>query len=195
MNNTISLYLADIESVSDQYQLVLDCTFDHLRYLNLPQPLLKIVHNQYGKPDFINDNIHFNLSHSANKWICAISQYLVGVDIEKKRECRKDLIAKRFFHFHESQFLKENDYQAFFDVWCAKESVVKCQGSGIFDDFSLFSVIDDHQIIDNFQGMSLYPLKIADLYAGYLCSQVPSTLRILEIPKEDLDQSIISVTK
>jgi len=195
MNSIISLYFTDIKDVKDQYALVIACTYEHLKYLDLVPPTLKIIRKQNGKPDFDNDNIHFNLSHSADKWICAISQYIVGVDIEKKRQCRTDLIAKRFFHNNESQFLQEDDYHTFFDVWCAKESVVKCQGSGVFDDFNQFSVIDDHQIITNFQGKSLYPLKIADQYAGYLCSQVPATLRFLEISKEIFDHAALLVTK
>jgi len=194
INNIISLYLSDINDVKDQYALVIACAYEHLNYLDITPSKLAIIRNQNGKPDF-DSNIHFNLSHSADKWICAISSYLVGIDIEKKRECRRDLIAKRFFHHQESQFLQENDYQAFFDVWCAKESVVKCQGYGIFDDFNEFSVIDGPQITKHLQGMSLYPLQIADQYAGYLCSQVPTTLRFSDIPKDALDHSTLKVTK
>jgi 4'-phosphopantetheinyl transferase len=39
--------------------------------------------NEYGKPFLKNQSLYFNLSHSDNYVICAVSKFSVGADIEK----------------------------------------------------------------------------------------------------------------
>ncbi len=82
-----------------------------------------------GKPILKNfPDIHFNLSHSEDVGLCAISNNPVGIDVE----ClEKDIdylsIAKRFFGSTE----EINNKLDFFKVWTRKECYLKSEGKGI----------------------------------------------------------------
>ncbi len=90
-----------------------------------------IAEGKHGKP--YCEGICFNLSHSADRVICAIGDFPVGCDIEKIKPFRNSL-AERFFTDSENAWLnsfegKERDI-AFFRLWTAKESYMKLTGEG-----------------------------------------------------------------
>lgn len=117
-----------------------------------------IVVGEHGKPDFRDDcGFHFNVSHSEDYVMLAIADRPVGVDIQFIKPLVKD-IAGRFFHSEEIDFLNnisKDIYsaqykEAFYRLWCLKESFVKCSGEGLGQGLSSFSVIeyfDDSEII------------------------------------------------
>ncbi len=101
--------------------------------------------NKYGKPYLRNENIYFNLSHSENYAMCAVSDNPVGCDVETIRANVNTEIAKRFFCRKEFEFLNsikdsaEKD-KAFILLWTLKESYIKAIGKGLsakLDDFCL----------------------------------------------------------
>lgn len=101
-----------------------------------------ITYNLYGKPEI--SGIHFNLSHSEDLVICAVSEKPVGCDVEKIKECHED-IAERFFTKEEMSFLKkyhgEEKREAFYRIWTLKESYVKMVGEGVHLPFDQFEII------------------------------------------------------
>ncbi|HEV2614925.1 MAG TPA: 4'-phosphopantetheinyl transferase superfamily protein [Gammaproteobacteria bacterium] len=88
-----------------------------------------------GKPILKHfPNIHFNLSHSEDIALCAVSNNPVGIDVEYLNKNMDYLsIAKRFFNPVEYEFIKsqENFKLAFFKLWTQKEAYLKSQGKGI----------------------------------------------------------------
>lgn len=86
-----------------------------------------------GKPYAENLNIHFNISHSDDVVICAVSDEPVGVDIEKIREI--DLkVAHRVFNSKECDYVfedKDKTYERFFEIWTRREAYAKLSGDGI----------------------------------------------------------------
>lgn len=78
-------------------------------------------------PDF--PNLHISLSHSGNTVLCAVADVPVGIDVELPRPVRPGLAA-RWFDAHE-QALIARDPAAFFDLWMAKEAVLKEIGCGL----------------------------------------------------------------
>ena len=91
-----------------------------------------------GKPvlkDF--PELHFNLSHSEDIALCAISHNPVGIDVEYlDKEINFLDIAKRFFNKSEYEILKtisdrEKLKPAFFKLWTQKEAYLKSQGKGV----------------------------------------------------------------
>lgn len=78
-------------------------------------------------PDF--PNLHISLSHSGNTVLCAVADVPVGVDVELPRAVRPGLAA-RWFDQHE-QALIARDESVFFDLWMAKEAVLKEIGCGL----------------------------------------------------------------
>lgn len=88
-----------------------------------------------GKPYLKDGCVYFNISHSGNWVICAVSACEVGCDVEKIVPI--DLkIAERFF-FHEeyddiaAQTTQETQNEMFYRYWTLKESFMKATGLGM----------------------------------------------------------------
>lgn len=91
----------------------------------------KVSANKYGKP-MIDNGRYFNISHSGDYVLFALSDCEVGCDIEKIRYIKEEKIGKKVFCNSEMQkIIFANDRQrAFFDLWTRKESLLKCMGEG-----------------------------------------------------------------
>ena len=85
-----------------------------------------------GKP--IIEGICFNLSHSGNLVICAVSDQMVGCDIEQVKVVSKR-VAERMFSKEENEYLlqfsNEQYNREFIRIWTKKESYLKMLGVGI----------------------------------------------------------------
>lgn len=88
-----------------------------------------------GKPYLEKERICFNLSHSEEMVMCAISSKEVGCDVEKVTDIDLE-IAKRFFYTTEYEAIKAAQSEAerrnmFFRLWTLKESFMKATGLGM----------------------------------------------------------------
>ena len=85
-----------------------------------------------GKPEA--EGVFFNLSHSGQWAVCAISDGPVGCDVEEIASVREG-IAERFFTENEvqhlAQFEGERRNEEFFRLWTLKESYMKMTGEGM----------------------------------------------------------------
>ena len=87
----------------------------------------KVMKKCMGKPYFENGP-YFNVSHSGQYIVMAISENEVGVDIEENVE--KDMSSLvRIFNETEAKMIKE--HADFYYLWCAKESLIKCFGGSV----------------------------------------------------------------
>ena len=93
---------------------------------------LEIYYEENGKPAM--DSLYFNISHSENVAVCAVSDEPVGIDIEKIRDIKKNIV-DRYFTCHEKKYLNniEDSFRnaAFIRMWTIKESYVKYTGEGM----------------------------------------------------------------
>lgn len=100
-----------------------------------------IRRNEYGKPYLQGvKDFHFNLSHSGDYVVIAVSERHVGIDIEKKVKVDYR-IAKKFFGEKEVQEIltsseEQDRVDAFCRIWTLKESYVKAIGKGLSIPFS-----------------------------------------------------------
>lgn len=112
---------------------------------------IDIIKSEKGKPYLKNiSNLFFNISHSGNWVVVAISDKEIGIDVEKIKRINIR-IAERFFSNSENEFLKglkgaEKD-KCFFDLWTLKESYLKLLGKGLTKSLSSFSILKHN---DNF---------------------------------------------
>ena len=96
---------------------------------------IKMLFNEYGKP-YIEDypDFHFNLSHSGQWIVCAISKENIGIDIEQIKPIDIS-VAERFFDPLEYKAIIDtgNDMRlvAFYKFWTLKESYIKLIGKGL----------------------------------------------------------------
>lgn len=79
--------------------------------------------------------VHFNLSHSGDYVVVAVSDSPVGIDVEHKTKCYETL-AQRFFCEEEcadimSLDTEEERKQRFLEYWTGKEAYIKCVGEGM----------------------------------------------------------------
>ena len=79
-----------------------------------------------GKP--ISQNKFFNVSHCDGAVVFVLADADVGIDVERLRGVSEDL--KRYVS-SDKEFASILTSEDFFDVWTAKESLVKAEGSGI----------------------------------------------------------------
>lgn len=103
-------------------------------YLGLEPGEIRFEKNAWGKPFLEGDPVHFNLSHSGNQYILAISLEPVGVDIEHFRyEADLAPMAELVFSPAELEHWSplESKVLAFFRIWTRKEALLKAIGCGI----------------------------------------------------------------
>lgn len=106
----------------------------------IPTALLsQISRTPSGRPEFPVENIDFNISHSGD-WVAvalnvaADSKCAVGIDIEHGKKSRNYTALLQHFASTEELdwFSKQaNTEQAFYQIWCLREAVLKSQGVGI----------------------------------------------------------------
>ncbi len=102
-----------------------------------PEKIL-FEYNKYGKPTLRStlnpDNINFNVSHSSNCGVIAITRdKRIGIDIEKRNRMKdmKSILKSQFSSKEYEIFnLSTNKEKCFFDIWAQKEAVVKATGMG-----------------------------------------------------------------
>lgn len=132
--------------------------------LGLSPAEVKFGKNEHGKP--ITDGMEFNLSHSGDIAVCAVSDKPIGIDIEALREIRPDA-AKRFASAEELEYIG-SDPRRLFEIWTLKEAYFKCVGTGIGSDIkSVTFTVDGDDIRCSEPGFTCKFISIAD---GYICS-------------------------
>lgn len=99
---------------------------------------LRFSYGKQGKPSLADgDGVTFNLSHSEDQALLAVARgNALGVDLEWRRpRVRMASIAARFFHPEEADLLARYDEgaktQAFYQLWTAKEALLKGVGGGL----------------------------------------------------------------
>ena len=93
-----------------------------------------------GKPFATGLEAHFNISHSGNFVVCAVSERSVGIDVEQLRPVRSRLAQKvctpaELSYIQEApgwgDLLSGEAMVRFFRIWTAKEAYFKWTGTGI----------------------------------------------------------------
>ncbi|MBU8567929.1 4'-phosphopantetheinyl transferase superfamily protein [Virgibacillus pantothenticus] len=104
--------------------------------LGLPPASISFIKNSYGKPFIKQDSqIDFNISHSGNKLVLAITKNKnVGVDIEKIEEDVLEVMDLVFLPDEISYINSQPSYyqrkEAFYNIWTRKEAFMKLSGKG-----------------------------------------------------------------
>ncbi len=127
----------------------------------------------FGKPYIENEGICFNLSHSEEMVLCAVSSKEVGCDVEKITDIDLE-IAKRFFYTTEYDAIMaaqsyEERCHTFFRLWTLKESFMKATGLGMKLPLDRFRIDISGAEITVFQSVDKkrYFLKEYHFHNGY----------------------------
>lgn len=117
------------------YELAAYTVSQILKQLNEPMDL-KMYYSGNGKPYLQDYPLYFNLSHSGNYAVCAVSPREVGVDIQEYKQVNLERLARRFFSEEEQSMLKacangKEQCRLFYQLWTRKEAYGKLTGEGI----------------------------------------------------------------
>lgn len=93
-------------------------------------PSTPLLISKEGRP--YKRNCHFSISHSGDYVIFAKADNPIGVDIQKFRHFKENLVS---FTMSEEQVHRIKNPQDFFKMWSLKESLTKCIGRGLTGDF------------------------------------------------------------
>ena len=148
----------------------------------------EIKKGPHGKPFTPGVNLEFNISHSGLLWVCAVSEYPVGIDIQEVKEADCEGIAKRFFTPEEQHYVELWGSDGFFDLWVRKEAFVKYlgrgfSGSGGFDDFSLLDEkgdLKDSACLDGERGEFMIPDMGFDIKCA-ICAKTKDVINLRAI--------------
>jgi 4'-phosphopantetheinyl transferase len=106
------------------------------KYLGQDPRKVEIAYGLWGKPCLVNQYLYFNLSHSKDYILYALtSHYEVGIDLEYINEAFgiEDIIL-RILSPHELRHWKniksEEKTNLFFKLWACKEAFLKASGKG-----------------------------------------------------------------
>ncbi|MFI3201812.1 MAG: 4'-phosphopantetheinyl transferase superfamily protein [Eubacteriales bacterium] len=146
-----------------------------------------MIIEESGKPAFLESDLpYFNISHSGEYVMCAISDQEVGVDIQLIKEgIQAVTLAKRFYHEKELNEImqgKESERgRLFTEIWCMKESYLKYQGTGMNRGLNTFYLDkNSSQIIDKGIRQTItYESGLIENYCYGICSDTKkSTITI-----------------
>lgn len=126
-----------------------------------------LEYNKFGKPFLSSKAVNFNISHSGDFVICAVSKKSeIGIDIEKMTaidlaEFKLQMTDDEWSRVVDS----ENKRNSFFEYWTQKEAVIKAHGHGLTLPLKSFEVLDNKTMID---GEDFY-LKEVEINKEYKC--------------------------
>lgn len=136
---------------------------------NIDVDFKSLVFNKNGRPKLPNlsNNLDFNISHSGQFVVCAISNSIpVGIDIEKIKEIKIEDF-KSYMTLQEYKHIvnSEKSQEDFFGYWTKKEAVLKAIGRGLSLNLNEFEIIGNET---NIYGESYY-LKEIYIHQTYRC--------------------------
>lgn len=150
------------------------------RHLDCKSSEINFSVDSFNKP-FLDkaDSIYFNISHSGNWVVCAISNNPVGIDVEIIKETDFE-IAKRFFAKDEYEKIMnqpiDNRTKYFYLMWTLKESYIKADGRGLSLPLDSFSIMINNDTITLSTGNELTnchfkQFEIDDSHIVSVCTQ------------------------
>lgn len=147
-----------------------------LKFYGFEKNIFDINYTKYNRP-YLSIPLDFNISHSGNYILCALSTNNIGIDIEVIRP----LEINDFAHcFSADELLKINcapdRHIEFFKHWTIKEAVIKADGRGF--SIPLETIIISDKIVIEGNTWFIHKIEIDPCYQSHLATN------------EILDQSI-----
>ena len=117
------------------------------RYIDIPAAEIEFIAGVNKKPEIKAElnSIQFNLSHSGDQILIAISDTAVGIDIERiDPDFNFTDILKHSFSEQEIEYIEhaDNSRKLFFELWTRKEALAKASSKGLDDDLSKIPCLD-----------------------------------------------------
>lgn len=119
-----------------------------------------------------SEHIQYNVSHSGDKIVIAVSGRPVGIDVEYINEqYNVQDVAETCLSETEQEAIRQQEHSAqdFYRLWTRKEALLKATGKGIDDDIKQTPSLDSVHDTSIFTGEDLY-VNTFTPYDSYICS-------------------------
>jgi len=138
-----------------------------LKNFDLTYDNLDLDYTKFNKPYFKNSKTKFNISHSGEIVICALTNDVeIGIDIEIMNETNlEDFKSQMTINEWQIIINSEDKTRSFFKYWTEKEAVIKSHGNGLSIPLKSFEVSNDKTEIDN----QVFYLKSLPIDENYYC--------------------------
>jgi len=113
-----------------------------LQEQNINYDNIIVKYNENGKPFISNYPIYYSISHHDDLVICAVSEYMVGVDIKKMIDIKKS-DAKTFCTDIEYKYI--TDKYKYYQIYTLKRAYLKLFGKKI-NDIKELNIVSNNQI-------------------------------------------------
>nr|WP_211217462.1 4'-phosphopantetheinyl transferase superfamily protein [Segetibacter koreensis] len=152
-----------------------------LKQMGLTSYLLSDLKLTEFKRPYFDSLIDFNISHSADYIICAITKTgKIGVDIEAIQNIPILSFEDQFSSKEWDSILQgENVLQSFYILWTQKEAFLKAIGTGLYLPLDKIT-ISDNKIDWNNEEWFLHQIKIDDRYVSHLSTNILSPTIVVE---------------
>lgn len=142
---------------------------------------LRYKYNEWGKPELAEEGVYFNLSHSGDYVVLAVSDFPIGIDIEYKSKNYMSL-AKRCFckEEYEDIVAVEEEWERrrrFLEYWTMKEAYIKYVGEGLripLNSFRIERGADGDSVLADNRNLVLQTFFLEDDYCVSLCASSES---------------------
>jgi 4'-phosphopantetheinyl transferase len=139
-----------------------------------------IQYTPYNRPYF-RDNIYFNISHSGNCVICAISRdFELGIDVE---EIRPIIIHDFNSQFNEEElntiYSSEDRLFAFYNLWTKKEAIIKADGRGMSVPLKNIVFKNSREALLNERQWHVKQIDLNNMYCIHLAAAASPDNRIM----------------
>ena len=159
------------------------------RYTDIPASEIEFIAGKNKKPELRSESnkIRFNVSHSGELILIAISDTEIGIDIERiETGFNYSDIAKHSFSEQEISRIEQaaDSRDLFFKLWTRKEALAKASSKGLDDDLKDIPCLDGwHSIDDKLIGLNstwqLNSFGIDHEYAGSIACLADQKLNYL----------------
>jgi len=142
----------------------------------------QILYDKNGRPFIKGVPLDFNITHSGNIVVCAISgTQRVGIDVEEMSNIQFEDFHDQMTPFEYQKISSSpNKPLAFYDYWTQKEAVLKANGEGLGIPLKSFEVIDGKaQLFSDV--WNLAKIEIHPDYSCHLASDKKSDYLIIQM--------------
>lgn len=169
-------------------------------HTQLPISKIKLNYDHNKKPYLpSHPSLFFNVSHSKEQAVIALSYRVIGVDIEYIND-NEDILNNLATIYDEIEIASilntKEKHLAFYKLWTRKEALVKAIGKGIDDDFPKIPSINgihnmDTELLGSKENWNVEDIRIASNYMVAVAfvdnKSKPETLVLTTLPKNIKD--------
>ncbi len=192
--HTVDVWVTDLDALDDAHAILsadeleraarFHFVCDRIRFMRCRTLLRQLIaqsigrdaasltfrYNAYGKPEL--DDVHFNVSHSANIAVIAFANSPIGIDVEAIDPAAEVMpLARTVFSSDECAALAAmppiDRIPAFFRGWARKEAYLKLLGTGFSLPSDSFSVSLDAEPLSYIGEVAVRDVEVK---AGFACA-------------------------